>query len=97
MNPKTTFEWDDKKNEQNIKKHSVSFFKAQFAFKDKNRVILEDLSHSRKEKRYYCLGMVDEEILTVRFTYRRKKIRIFGAGSWRNRKKIYEKQNQTHK
>ena len=97
MNQKTIFEWNDRKNEQNIKKHSVSFYKAQFAFKDKKRVILEDLSHSVKEKRYYCLGMVDTEILTVRFTYRRNKIRIFGAGYWRKGKKIYEKQNQIHK
>ncbi len=28
----TTFEWDEKKNETNIKKHGVSFFDAQRAF-----------------------------------------------------------------
>ena len=96
MSQKIVFEWDADKNYQNIKKHSVSFFTAQFAFKDKDRVILEDLSHSAKEKRYYCLGKVDREILTVRFTFRRNKIRIFGAGYWRKGKKIYEKQNQIH-
>jgi len=29
--------------------------------------------------------------MTVRFTYRRNKIRIFGTGYWRKGKKIYER------
>jgi predicted DNA binding CopG/RHH family protein len=44
------------------------------------RVIAEDLSHSQTEKRYYCFGAAGGGILTVRFTYRRGTIRIFGAG-----------------
>jgi hypothetical protein len=32
-------------------------------------------------------------IITVRFTYRYGKIRIFGAGYWRKGKKEYEKKN----
>ena len=69
---------------------------AQRAFLDQHRIILEDLGHSRTEKRYYCLGKVDAGILTVRFTYRNHKIRIIGAGYWRKGKKIYEKENQIH-
>ena len=34
---------------------------------------------------------VDDGVLTVRFTYRRKKIRIYGAGYWRKGRKIYER------
>jgi hypothetical protein len=34
--------------------------------------------------------------LTVRFTYRRGLIRIFGAGYWRKGKQIYERENQIH-
>ncbi|MBK8904239.1 MAG: BrnT family toxin [Anaerolineaceae bacterium] len=91
----TSFEWDERKNQLNEEKHNVSFFVAQYAFADPNRVILEDLSHSTvEEKRYYCLGKLDEDILTVRFTYRNRKIRIFGAGYWRKGKKIYEEQNR---
>ena len=41
-----SFEWDEKKNHVNMKKHGVSFFEAQHAFLDKNRVIAEDLEHS---------------------------------------------------
>jgi uncharacterized DUF497 family protein len=96
MAKKTNFEWDDDKDRENQKKHSVSFALAQLAFLDHNRIILEDLEHSTNEKRYYCLGQVSEGILTVRFTYRSKKIRIFGAGYWRKGKKIYEKENNIH-
>lgn len=91
----TSFEWDESKNQLNEEKHGVSFFVAQYAFADPKRVILEDLSHSTvEEKRYFCLGKLDEDILTVRFTYRNRKIRIFGAGYWRKGKKIYEEQNR---
>jgi len=42
------------------------------------------------------LGKVSGGIVTVRFTYRLNKIRIFGAGYWRKGKKIYEKENKIH-
>ncbi len=85
------FEWDPKKNEKNIVKHGVSFFEAQRAFLDPNRVIAEDVEHSRTEKRYFCFGKVEEEVMTVRFVYKRQTVRIFGAGYWRKGRKIYEK------
>ena len=91
-----TFEWDEKKNEENQKKHDISFGLAQYAFADPNRVIAEDLDHSDNEKRYYCFGKVDDGIITVRFTYRENIIRIYGAGYWRKGRKIYEEQNQIH-
>jgi hypothetical protein len=87
---KANFDWDDQKNQQNIKKHEISFNRAQEAFLDPNRVIAEDLEHSDHEKRYFCFGNVDNRIVTVRFTYRANMIRIFGAGYWRKGKKIYE-------
>lgn len=87
----TSFEWDEKKNEENKIKHGVSFEKAQSAFDDPKRIIALDLDHStKKEQRYYCFAKVDQMVLTVRFTYRQNKIRIFGAGYWRKGKKEYE-------
>lgn len=86
-----TFEWDEKKNQTNINKHGISFYQAQQAFFDKQRVIAEDLGHSKDEQRYYCFGQVGDGVMTVRFTYRGSKIRIIGAGYWRAGKKIYEK------
>lgn len=87
----TKFEWNKKKNAENFKKHKVDFETAQYAFIDPKRVIAEDLSHSRKENRYFCFGKVKGGVLSVRFTYRANRIRIIGAGYWRKGKKIYEK------
>ncbi len=88
-----SFEWNEDKNKENVRKHSIDFQTAQYAFIDSNRVIAEDISHSKAEKRYYCFGKVKGSVLTVRFTYRNSKIRIIGAGFWRKGKSIYEKQN----
>ncbi|HEX3102130.1 MAG TPA: BrnT family toxin [Pyrinomonadaceae bacterium] len=86
------FEWDDRKEQENIEKHGVSFYLAQFAFADPERVIAEDVDHSIDEERFYCFGEVANRIMTVRFTYRDDKIRIFGAGYWRKGKVVYEKE-----
>lgn len=86
------FEWDERKNRQNHAKHGVSFEEAQYAFRDKKRVVIHDTAHSTpNEKRYYCIGLLNGEVMTVRFVYRENKIRIIGAGYWRKGKKIYEK------
>jgi len=88
------FEWDASKDKQNQDKHGVSFEFAQYAFADPNRVIAEDLSHSQKEKRFYCFGKVGDGIITVRFTFRGSVIRIIGAGYWRKGRKLYESKNK---
>jgi len=93
----TRFEWDEQKDKANQHKHGVAFVAAQYAFADPDRVIAEDLGHSRTEKRYYCFGKVAGGILTVRFTYRKGLIRILGAGYWRKGKSIYEKENKIHR
>jgi hypothetical protein len=89
-----SFEWDDLKDSANRAKHGVSFGLAQAAFLDPRRVIAEDLGHSSGERRYFCFGTVAGGIMTVRFTYRAGRIRIFGAGYWRKGKRIYEQQNR---
>ncbi len=91
-----SFEWDEDKNLINIEKHKISFYEAQKAFLDFNRIILKDLDHSVNEERYFCLGKIEENIMTVRFVYRKNIIRIFGAGYWRKGKKIYEKENKIY-
>jgi len=96
MTQRSDFEWDSAKDLINQQKHSVSFAFAQLAFLDHQRIILEDLEHSVDENRYYCLGKVTDGILTVRFTYRKSKIRIIGAGYWRKGKKIYERENKIY-
>ncbi|MFH1982068.1 MAG: BrnT family toxin [Pseudomonadota bacterium] len=94
MKKRSDFEWDSAKDLINQQKHGVSFAFAQLAFFDHQRIILEDLEHSEDENRYYCLGRVADGILTVRFTHRKGKIRIIGAGYWRKGKTIYERENK---
>ena len=96
MTKRSDFEWDSAKDLINQEKHGVSFALAQLAFLDGQRIILEDLEHSQDENRYYCLGKVAGGILTVRFVYRKRKIRIIGSGYWRKGKKIYERENKVH-
>ena len=93
---KATFEWDDVKNAINQKVHGVSFEVAQYAFDDPKRVIIRDLEHEKGEKRFFCLGLVKDGVLTVRFSFRRKRIRIYGAGYWRQGRKRYEQENQIY-
>jgi len=97
MKKQPDFEWDTEKDQLNREKHGVPFALAQFAFLDHDRVILEDLEHSGQEKRFYCIGKVADGIMTVRFTYRKNRIRIIGAGYWRKGKKIYESENTIHR
>lgn len=94
MAAEPSFEWDEEKSRFNYDKHGVTFELAQLAFLDERRVIAEDLSHSQDEQRFYCFGMVEDAIMTVRFTWRENRIRIFGAGYWRKGRRIYDRENK---
>jgi uncharacterized DUF497 family protein len=87
------FEWNPTKDGVNRAKHGVGFEFSQHAFQDPLRVIAEDLDHGGGEQRYFCFGRVEGAVMTVRFTWRSGKIRIFGAGYWRKGNAIYEKAN----
>ncbi len=94
----TEFEWDPAKDLANRAKYGVSFFDAQAAFEEPRRVIALDVAHSAGgENRYFCFGKCGTGIVTVRFTYRRSAIRIFGAGFWTRGLRIYEKANPVFK
>jgi uncharacterized protein len=89
-----SFAWNETKDRSNRLKHGVSFEEAQMAFFGPRRVIAEDLDHCDDERRYFCFGRVGDGIMTVRFTYRAGRIRIFGGGYWWQGKRIYEQQNR---
>jgi uncharacterized DUF497 family protein len=93
---RTRFEWDEEKDLSNRVKHNVSFALAQRAFLDPHRIIVEDIGHTKEEERFYCIGRVDDGVMTVRFTFRGNVIRIYGAGYWRKGRKIYEEKNKIY-
>ncbi|MBP9854972.1 MAG: BrnT family toxin [Candidatus Omnitrophica bacterium] len=87
------FEWDERKELDNIQKHGVDFFMACKVFKDVKRKIYVDSKHTHDEERLFCIGKADGRIITVRFTYRNKKIRIIGAGYWRKGRQYYDQKD----
>lgn len=97
MGEKSSFVWDSEKELTNVEKHGVDFTTASKVFKDPKRKIYVDSKHNEKEERFFCVGRVENKILTVRFIYRDGKVRIFGAGHWRKGEKYYGKKNERPK
>ena len=73
------FEWDDSKEQINVRKHHIDFKTASRVFLDPNRIEYFDRKHSSLfESRYITIGMV-HKILTVIYTERNDAIRIISA------------------
>src|ERR1700733_1215519 len=51
------FEWDEKKNRSNRRKHGVWFEEAQSAFRDPNSPFFDDPEHSDDEDRFILIGV----------------------------------------
>lgn len=91
--PFGSFVWNVGKEAANIRKHGVDFETAARVFQDPARKIFVDERHSEMEERLFCVGQVEGTVLTVRFTYREERIRIYGAGYWRRGRRYYEQEN----
>ena len=74
----TLVEWDENKNQQNIKKHGISFQTAALVFADEERIEYLDKLHSQDEERYVVLGCV-QGILYVVYTMRDEYARLISA------------------
>lgn len=76
------FEWDKKKNEQNLKKHKIGFEEAKTVFYDPAALLIHDPDHSEDEERFIIMGMTQNlKILVVCHCYRSNDeiIRIISA------------------
>jgi len=76
------FEWDQKKNTLNKKKHGVAFEEGQTVFADEHGLVLDDPDHSEGEGRFVLLGLSSNlHLLVVSHTYRKDErvIRIISA------------------
>lgn len=74
----TIVEWDENKNQSNIRKHGISFETAALVFADEDRIEFYDALHSQDEDRYVVLGCV-HGILYVVYTMRDEAARIISA------------------
>lgn len=79
---KLIFEWSDKKNDSNKRKHGVSFEEAQTVFFDENALVFDDPDHFIQEERFILLGLCQSlKVLVVCHCYRSDEsiIRIISA------------------
>ncbi|WP_367899148.1 BrnT family toxin [Leptospira sp. WS58.C1] len=88
------FEWDDKKNSSNLKKHQISFEQASQVFLDKDAIYILDENHSENEERWLVLGKAENfTIIVVVFVDKsnknEEKLRIISA---RKADKLEEKE-----
>jgi len=76
------FEWDEKKNAANRRKHGVSFEEARTAFLDDNARVIPDPDHSEGEDRFVLIGLsISLRVLIVCHCYRQTEeiVRIISA------------------
>lgn len=87
------FEWDENKNQANIKKHGINFADAVYVFSDLFALNIPDDEHSDIEERWILLGKsLQMSVLLIVHTYREgDSIRIISARkSTKNEQRIYE-------
>jgi uncharacterized DUF497 family protein len=83
------FEWDARKEAENLRKHGVSFAEAVEFFFDPHGLLLADEKHSGVKGRFYWVGTcASGRVLTTRFTRRGTKIRIIGSAGWREFRRL---------
>ena len=75
------FEWDERKNQSNVRRHGIAFEEAQTTFVDENGLLMGDPDHSESEDRFVILGLsLRLRLLVVCHSYRRDDvIRIISA------------------
>jgi uncharacterized DUF497 family protein len=88
-----SFEWDEKKNASNNKKHGVSFDEAKSVFTDQFARLISDPDHTDDEDRFILLGTsIHSRLLVVCHCIRvNDSIRIISARKAdKQEREIYE-------
>jgi uncharacterized DUF497 family protein len=90
------FDWDRGNLDKNWKLHGVPFWECEQVFFNEPLLVVEDVSHSGVEKRYYALGRTDAgRRLFVVFTIRRNLVRVISARDMsRRERKRYEQEKK---
>lgn len=77
---KLTFEWDEVKAKENLRKHEVSFEEGKTIFNDPFLFTFPDNEHSADEERYINIGLsVNGRILILTYTDQQDKICIISC------------------
>jgi len=76
------FEWDERKNTTNMRKHGVSFEAAASVFADESALLMDDADHSSDEDRFILMGLSHSlRVVLVFHCFRKSEdlIRIISA------------------
>lgn len=73
------FTWDERKADENLAKHGVSFELARAAFRDPLAITLYDRWHSQSEERFVLLAEVEGRLVVVCFTIRGDETHVISA------------------
>jgi uncharacterized DUF497 family protein len=86
------FEWDNRKGEENARKHDVTFQEAASIFGDPLAITFADPDHSTNEERYITFGQsLKQRLIMVSHTQRGGRTRIISARPVGSReRRIYE-------
>jgi uncharacterized DUF497 family protein len=89
----TSFQWDQHNAVKNWERHRVSVPECEEVFFNAPLVVQEDLRHSQREPRFYCLGRTDAgRSLFVVFTIRGILIRVISARDMsRKEREVYRR------
>jgi uncharacterized DUF497 family protein len=87
---KLTFEWDEAKARENLKKHKVNFDEGKTIFNDPFLLTFSDVDSSESEERYINIGLsAKNRVLVLIHTERRGKIRIISCRKAKARERRY--------
>jgi uncharacterized DUF497 family protein len=86
------FEWDQRKDSANRRKHGVGFAEASTVFDDPLSIAIPDPDHDIDEERFVIVGMSSKRsLLIVVHTIRGERIRLISARSaTKHEKRNYE-------
>jgi len=87
------FDWDEGNLLKNWEKHGVSASECEQIFFNNPLIAGLDKKHSKREYRYYALGITDSKRrLFIAFTVRNKRIRVISARDMsRRERKVFDK------
>lgn len=87
------FEWDEGNLDKSYRKHGITQREAEELFIDPDVVLLDDIRHSQKEKRFTAIGKAtSRKVLFAVFTIRKDRVRIISARSANKKeRRKYEK------
>jgi len=77
---KLSFEWDEAKARENLKKHKVGFDEGKTIFNDPFLLTFPDIDTSDAEERYVNIGLsIRDRVLVLIHTERQGRIRIISC------------------